>query len=39
MWCIEPDPQFRALLEGSGAFFGLDQMFEGLTLMTKDPAH
>jgi GT2 family glycosyltransferase len=38
MWCIEDDPQFKELLDGSAELFGITQMFEGLTLMTKDPA-
>ncbi|MCC7011570.1 MAG: glycosyltransferase family 2 protein [Planctomycetes bacterium] len=38
MWCIEDDPQFKGLLEGSAEFFGVTKLFEGLTLMTKDPA-
>ncbi len=38
MWCIEDDPQFKALLEGSADFFGVTQLFEGLTVLDKDPA-
>jgi hypothetical protein len=37
MWAIEQDPQYRALLEGSADFFGLHQLFAGLTRMPSDP--
>lgn len=39
MWSIEDDPAFRTLLEGSAEFFRVREMFEGLTLIPKDPAH
>ncbi len=38
MWCIEDDPQFRALFTGSTKFFGVDALFDGHTLLDQDPA-
>ncbi len=38
MWCIEKDPQYQQLFEGSARFFGVEDLFQGLTLIDKDPA-
>jgi GT2 family glycosyltransferase len=38
LWSIEDDPAFKSLLEGSSDFFRVREMFEGLTLIPKDPA-
>jgi len=38
LWCVEDDPTYRALFEGSAEFFGLDTLFDGMTTMPKDPA-
>ena len=38
MWAVEQDPQFRALLEGSADFFGVSQLFDGLTRIPADPS-
>jgi len=37
LWYIEDDPAFRTLLDGSAEFFKVREMFEGLTLISKDP--
>ena len=39
MWCVETDPQYRQLFDGSTRFFGLGEMFDGLTLIDEDPRH
>lgn len=38
MWCIEKDPQYQQLFEGASRLFGVDELFDGLTLIDKDPA-
>jgi hypothetical protein len=37
MWCIERDAAYRELHEGVTSFTGVRELFEGLTLMDKDP--
>ena len=37
LWCIEEDPAYRALHEGTVTFFGLDEVFHGLTAQGEDP--
>ncbi|MDF1799957.1 MAG: glycosyltransferase family 2 protein [Planctomycetota bacterium] len=37
LWCIEEDPSYRALHEGTVSFFGLDEVFQGLTAQGEDP--
>ena len=34
LWCIEEDPAYRALFKGAGDYFGVNDMFEGLTVAT-----
>lgn len=38
MWCVEKDPQYQQLFAGATRFFGVDELFAGLTLIDKDPA-
>jgi GT2 family glycosyltransferase len=38
LWCIEEDPQYRALFHGATEFFGITDMFAGLTVVSEDPA-
>jgi len=38
LWCVEKDPQYQQLFEGATRFFGVDTLFDGLTLIDKDPA-
>jgi len=38
LWSVEDDPSYRALLEGATEFFGLTELFDGLTVMPEDPA-
>jgi GT2 family glycosyltransferase len=37
LWCIEDERGYRDLHAGVARFFGIDDMFEGLTSMQKDP--
>ena len=37
LWCIEEDPAYRSLHEGAVSFFGLDEVFHGLTAQGGDP--
>jgi GT2 family glycosyltransferase len=37
MWCIEQDASYMELHDGAARFFGLDELFDGLTTMDKDP--
>ncbi|MFT5081449.1 MAG: GT2 family glycosyltransferase [Bacteroidia bacterium] len=38
LWCIEGDPAYRELHEGMVRFFGLDQVFHGLTSEDEAPS-
>lgn len=37
MWCIEEESGYRGLHEGAARFFGVADLFEGLTSMGEDP--
>lgn len=37
LWCIEGDPAYAELHRGTVEFFGLDELFHGLTAGEKDP--
>lgn len=37
MWCVEDDPAYRELQRGVTDFTGVQALFEGLTLIDKDP--
>ena len=37
MWCIEGEPGYQELQSGMADFFGLNEMFEGLTTMPDEP--
>jgi len=37
LWCIEDDAAYRSLFGGSTEFFGLTELFNGLTVMPEDP--
>ncbi|MEM6675087.1 MAG: glycosyltransferase family 2 protein [Planctomycetota bacterium] len=37
MWCIEEEPAYRELHAGMADFFGLDELFAGLTTLEEDP--
>ena len=37
MWCIEDDRAYRELQAGIAKFTGVDKLFDGLTLIDKDP--
>ncbi|QDV06915.1 N-acetylglucosaminyl-diphospho-decaprenol L-rhamnosyltransferase [Planctomycetes bacterium Poly30] len=37
MWCIEGEPGYQELQSGMADFFGLDELFEGLTTMPDEP--
>lgn len=37
MWCIEGEPGYQELQSGMTDFFGLDELFEGLTTMPEEP--
>jgi cellulose synthase/poly-beta-1,6-N-acetylglucosamine synthase-like glycosyltransferase len=37
MWCIEGDSAYRELQAGVTHFTGVDKLFDGLTLIEKDP--
>lgn len=38
LWCIEGDPAYTELHNGMAAFFGLDELFSGLTAGDSDPS-
>ena len=37
LWCIEDDYGYKELHEGATRFFGIDQLFAGLTTLERDP--
>ena len=37
LWCIEEDPAYQELHRGITGFFGIDEMFRGLTARGADP--
>ena len=36
MWCIEGDPAYGQLQEGMTDFFGVTEMFEGMTTLEEE---
>lgn len=36
MWCIEGDPAYGQLQEGMAEFFGVSEMFDGMTTLEED---